>query len=219
MQNYELVALCAKPLALAHPVSGRTLHHFHRVKRMIDLIVSIMLLPVLAGLALTLMILNPVFNQGPVLFFQIRMGQGGRPFVACKFRSMTPSRNATRKPFDPVEHTRITPLGAILRRSRMDELPQIINVLKGEMSLIGPRPDCIRHARHYARHIPGYKNRQKARPGISGLAQTEIGYAQSVDVVVAKVRTDLRYINNPGYVQELRIWCRTFVAVLSLKGQ
>ncbi|MDA7963534.1 sugar transferase [Ruegeria sp.] len=219
MPDYDYAALPPTTQVLFQGrTSGRPVG-FLVVKRGMDIGISLLLVPVLAGLAVLLLILNPVLNRGPVLFVQIRMGQGCKPFVAYKFRSMTPNLGKTRRPFDPVENSRITRLGCLLRRSRIDELPQIINVLKGEMSLIGPRPDYIHHARHYRRHIPGYRARHRVRPGISGLAQVEVGYAHSSDAVAAKVRADIRYINNPGLVQEARIFCRTVQTVFTLKGR
>ncbi|WP_424830625.1 sugar transferase [Ruegeria sp.] len=192
---------------------------FFAVKRSVDIGLSLILLPPLIGLALFLLAINPVLNRGPILFAQIRMGKEGKPFVAYKFRSMVPHKCSSRRPFDPVETCRITSLGIILRRSRVDELPQIVNVLKGEMSLIGPRPDYIHHARHYQRNIPGYRSRYRVRPGISGLAQTEVGYAQNSDTVAAKVRVDIQYINTLSLAQEFRIFCKTVQTVAGLRGQ
>ena len=219
MPDYEHAALHPTTQVLFQGRSSGPTVGFLVVKRAMDVAVSLLLFPVLCGVAILLLFLNPIANRGPVLFVQIRMGQSCRPFVAYKFRSMTPRPRTNRQPFDPVETCRITRLGHLLRRSRIDELPQIINVLKGEMSLIGPRPDYIHHARHYRRHVPGYRARHRVRPGISGLAQTEVGYAQNSDAIAAKVRADIQYINTLGLTQEARIFCRTVQTVFGLKGR
>lgn len=182
---------------------------FLAVKRAFDVLVSIAALPVLAVLVLTLLILNPLWNPGPLFFVQTRMGRGCRPFPAIKFRTMRPARRILRGPDDPVESDRITPLGQFLRRSRIDELPQFLNVLAGHMSLIGPRPDYWEHAIHYLDVIPGYRQRHLVRPGISGLAQVDGGYAEGVDATIAKTRLDLRYIRQSGLAMELYVLRRT----------
>lgn len=182
---------------------------FLAVKRAFDVLVSIAALPVLAVLVLTLLILNPLWNPGPLFFVQTRMGRACRPFPAIKFRTMRPARRILRGPDDPVESDRITPLGQFLRRSRIDELPQFLNVLAGHMSLIGPRPDYWEHAIHYLDVIPGYRQRHLVRPGISGLAQVDGGYAEGVDATIAKTRLDLRYIRQSGLAMELYVLRRT----------
>ncbi|WP_170341496.1 sugar transferase [Ruegeria arenilitoris] len=150
---------------------------FSVAKRFMDVAVSLALLPLVAVCAVLLLVMNPIPNRGRLFFRQIRMGRGGRAFVAYKFRSIKPGHGEISGPYGPVETSCITPLGRALRRSRIDELPQVINVLLGNMSLIGPRPDCIHHARFYLRDVPDYRARLGVRPEISGYAQTEVGYA------------------------------------------
>ena len=120
---------------------------------------------------------------------------------------------------DPVEIERITALGRFLRRSHIDELPQAINVLRGEMSVIGPRPDCYQHALQCMAKIPNYERRHMVRPGITGLAQTELGYAIGVVATRKKVREDLRYISKRGFLMEARIIWRTFAVVFGRSGK
>lgn len=146
------------------------------------------------------------------------MGLGCKPFKAIKFRSMRVAAKAGRSANDPLELDRITPLGRILRKSRFDELPQVLNVLRGDMSLIGPRPDYIHHARRYIRTIPGYRERHLVRPGISGLAQTEYGYVQGDEATRCKVRYDLFYIRNASVALELWIFWRTIRVVSNRQG-
>ncbi len=123
------------------------------------------------ALCVFLLIANPFLNRGPLLFIQKRMGRECNHFMAIKFRTMTCVSEMSRGADDPLEVNRITPLGGFLRKTRMDEIPQIINVLRGEMSLIGPRPDCFEHAETYLNTIAGYRERHAALPGISGLAK------------------------------------------------
>jgi len=191
---------------------------FFLVKRGFDLLTCLLLVPLLAIAAVGLLLVNPFWNAGPLLFVQTRMGQGCKPFRAIKFRSMTAVSGAARGAHDPLEHDRITPLGHFIRKSRIDELPQILNVLMGQMSLIGPRPDFYDHAVEYVRSIPGYRARHAVKPGISGFAQTEVGYADSADMVASKVKADLFYIRNRRLIVEFWLVWRTLVTVLGRHG-
>lgn len=191
---------------------------FRSSKRAFDIFLSLLLLPTAALVALTLLVLNPFFNRGPLFFVQTRMGQHCLPFRTLKFRSMVPIDQITRKADDPLEEDRITRLGQFIRMTRLDELPQIWNVLRGEMSLIGPRPDFYDHACVYLQTVPGYRARHAVRPGISGLAQTELGYIQGIDATRAKVNADLRYIRSSSFALEARIFWRTIRTVLGRLG-
>ncbi|MEL6570934.1 MAG: sugar transferase [Pseudomonadota bacterium] len=192
--------------------------HFRLAKRMFDIFISLLLLPLFFAVAVVLLILNPMFNKGGLFFVQKRMGRGTLPFDAYKFRSMIDRPEVERGANDPIETDRITRLGHYLRKSRIDELPQIINVLNGDMSLIGPRPDYYAHAEEYLTHIPGYRARHAVRPGISGYAQTEVGYVDNMDAVAAKVAADLYYIRNRRLKLEAWIFWRTLVTVVGHKG-
>ena len=179
---------------------------------------TVILLPSTLIIALALLVLNPFFNPGPLFYTQKRMGRDCRPFRALKFRTMDVRIRDPRGPDDPVDSDRITPLGRLLRKSHFDELPQILNVYRGEMSLIGPRPDTFRHAQHYLRIIPGYRARHMVRPGISGLAQIQLGYAEGVAATRAKTSADLDYIARANLRLDLWIFWRTIVAVIRLRG-
>ena len=187
-------------------------------KRVFDVSVSLVLLPFVGLIGLVLLVINLFFNRGPVFFVQPRMGQDCRAFAAIKFRTMLPAPRITRGHDDPIETHRITALGGFLRKTRLDELPQVINVLRGEMSLIGPRPDYFHHARKYMRDVPGYRARHRVRPGISGLAQTELGYANGVEATRAKVRADIYYIENASFGLDCYVLYRTVVTVLTCRG-
>lgn len=191
---------------------------FWIAKRLFDIVGSLFLLPLLGLCIMSLLILNPFLNPGRLLFIQKRMGRECRPFFAIKFRSMRAVDAIERGPNDPVEVQRITPLGKFLRKSRIDELPQILNVIFGEMSLIGPRPDYFSHAIDYLKNVPGYRERHIVRPGISGLAQVDLGYVEGTEATRKKVHADHHYINEAGFAQEGALVVKTIVTVLARAG-
>jgi lipopolysaccharide/colanic/teichoic acid biosynthesis glycosyltransferase len=131
---------------------------------------------------------------------------------------MIPVDKMTRRADDPLEEERITRLGRVIRQTRIDELPQILNVFRGEMSLIGPRPDYFHHARRFVRVVPEYRKRHSVLPGISGLAQTEQGYVDSIEATRQKVRLDLDYVDRMSFRLDLYIFWRTMMIVCGRKG-
>ena len=188
-------------------------------KRLFDIIVSIILVPVLFLVSFILLILNHFYNPGSLFFIQDRMGKSCVPFAAIKFRSMVPTKEITRKFNDPIEYERITSLGKIIRKCRIDELPQIINVLKGDMSLIGPRPDYYAHALVFLDNVEGYRNRHDIRPGITGLSQIRLGYAEGIEETLKKATVDNYYILNAGYKIELKIILNTIIIIIRGLGK
>ena len=190
---------------------------FWAAKRVFDICFSLLLLIPLGLSLLVLTALNPIWNNGPLFYRQTRMGRDCRAFKAIKFRTMRCAK-VQRGADDPIETNRITPLGHFLRSSRIDELPQILNVLTGEMSLIGPRPDSYDHACVYLRDIAGYGARHSVRPGVSGLAQVELGYVDGIDDIRRKVALDLQYIAHASFRLDLWIAWRTIIVVLARKG-
>ena len=182
-------------------------------KRLFDVIISLLLLPLLFIISIFLLFLNPFYNSGRLVFIQERMGKNCKAFFAIKFRTMSPIEKITRKYDEPIELDRITPLGRILRRMRIDELPQILNVLRGDMSLIGPRPDYYVHALEYLKKVEGYSDRHTIRPGITGLSQVRLGYVESLETISKKVSIDNYYIQNVGYIIELKIIFSTIFVI------
>ena len=150
---------------------------FKIAKRITDLLLVAALFPGFILCAFILACVNWMWNPGPILFSQERVGQYGRVFRILKFRSMLGDVSGPR--FASQEMDRTTALGRFIRRTKIDELPQIINVLKAEMSIIGPRPEQVAFNRRYEHLIPGFALRQSVRPGITGLAQINHGYAFS----------------------------------------
>lgn len=181
------------------------------VKRLSDVVLSLIILlmisPLMALLALGVRLSSP----GPVIFKQRRNGVDGREIIVYKFRSMTTTddgavvKQATRN--DP----RITPFGAFLRRTSLDELPQFINVLQGQMSIVGPRPHAVAHNEEYRRIIGAYMLRHKVKPGITGWAQVNghRGETDEIEKMVARVACDIDYLRNWSLGLDLRIIART----------
>jgi lipopolysaccharide/colanic/teichoic acid biosynthesis glycosyltransferase len=188
---------------------------FWVTKRTFDVTVALLGLPLLLTVALLLLVLNPLWNPGPLFYRQRRMARGCGVMVMWKFRTMRAGGEGSRGPEDPVEVDRITPFGWWLRRTRIDELPQLINVIGGDMSLIGPRPDAHDHARAYIESVPNYDRRYMLRPGISGLAQVKLGYAEGSEMVAAKTSYDLMYISNAGWRMEASVLFRTMLVILT----
>lgn len=184
-------------------------------KRVFDVSFAVAALPVVLIACVVLLMLNPVWNRGPLFFSQKRMGRRCKPFFALKFRTMRCTPTIDRGPDDPLETDRITRLGHFLRRTRIDEFPQFFNVLLGHMSVIGPRPDYWDHAIHYVKIVPGYRQRHAIRPGITGLAQVDGGYAEGIEATVTKTRYDLRYLRSVSYRTDWYVLRRTVSVVLT----
>lgn len=178
---------------------------FRLAKGLLDKTLALLALPVIALAAAALLILNPVFNPGPLFFRQERMGRDRVSFTMWKFRTMRPSAQGPRSAEDGVETDRITTLGRILRTYRIDELPNFLNVLTGEMSVVGPRPDMSAHAEHFLDAIPHYHCRYAARPGITGLAQIEAGYAEGLAATARKALYDRIYVGQASIALDLYI--------------
>jgi lipopolysaccharide/colanic/teichoic acid biosynthesis glycosyltransferase len=188
-------------------------------KRIFDIILSLSLLPLFFTIGIILLVFNRFFNQGRLIFIQKRMGKNCKFFFVIKFRTMLNVEEITRKYDEPIETNRITPLGKVLRKMRIDELPQILNVLKGDMSFIGPRPDYYVHALKYLECVEGYRERHTIRPGITGLSQIRLGYVETLEATSKKTSIDNYYIQNVGYIIELKIILNTILIILRGLGK
>lgn len=179
-------------------------------KTFFDFGCAIVAIPLIAFMSLLLLLINPFFNPGPLFFNQERVGQFGKPFRMWKFRTMVPAKFEARDPTASLEENRITKLGRILRKTRLDEIPNLINVLLGDMSVVGPRPEAASHAEYYAERVLGYSERQRVKPGITGLAQVEQGYVENESQTSLKVTYDNLYVERMCGRLDVYVISRTF---------
>jgi len=197
---------------------------YARIKRIADLLAAAIALPLLAPFGLLIALAIRLDTRGPVFFRQQRMGYRGYPFRMIKFRTMNVGieNEAGQDPrlalMTGEEDLRVTRVGRFLRRYRLDELPQIINVLKGEMSWIGPRPEAIPLSHWYQSELPFYRYRHIVRPGITGWAQLKQGHVSDVDEVLEKLHYDFYYIKNFSFWLDLLILAGTIRIILSGYG-
>jgi exopolysaccharide biosynthesis polyprenyl glycosylphosphotransferase len=197
---------------LSQPVSRSS---YAPYKRVLDVILVGITLPiwlvVCAGVALVVRLDSP----GPILYRQERVGREGRTFVLTKFRTMVANAEETGPAFATLDDPRITRVGRFLRKSRLDEFPQLFTVLRGELSLIGPRPERPVFVAEYAREIPFYEQRLLVRPGVTGWAQVNYGYADDHAETVEKLTYDLFYIKHSSFWLDTQIIGKSVWTVLT----
>jgi putative colanic acid biosysnthesis UDP-glucose lipid carrier transferase len=186
------------------------------LKRALDVSLATILLILLAPALILVAILIKLDSAGPVFFRQTRLGLRGTPFDILKFRSMSVLENGGRIVQARRDDPRITRIGRILRKTSIDELPQLINVLKGEMSLVGPRPHARAHDEYYTKRIAGYALRQQVKPGITGWAQVRgyRGETPTLESMRRRVECDLWYVRHTSVALDLEILARTVVEIL-----
>lgn len=188
-------------------------------KRIFDVGGSVALLVGCLPILATVAILVKLSSKGPILYKQERVTKGGKIFVMCKFRTMTcDAEKASGAVWAQQNDPRVTFLGKILRKTRLDELPQLVNVLKGEMSLIGPRPERPEFVHELSRRLPGFAKRLQVKAGITGLAQIQSGYASSLESYRRKLAWDIVYIKHRSVLLELKIAAKTVIVVLTGSG-
>jgi putative colanic acid biosynthesis UDP-glucose lipid carrier transferase len=177
------------------------------LKRVQDLVLSAVILALIALPMLVIAGLVKASSPGPVLFRQTRYGFGGRPIEVLKFRTMTVCENGPHVPQARRDDPRVTPIGRFLRRTSLDELPQFINVFRGEMSIVGPRPHAVAHNEFYRGQVKGYMLRHKVKPGITGWAQVNGWRGETDDMykMERRVEHDLWYIRNWSFWLDIKI--------------
>lgn len=189
-------------------------------KRLLDFFASLLGLILLSPLLLLIAIGVKLSSPGPVFFKQKRYGAAGKPISVYKFRSMRPSAPNTPVIQATVGDPRVTPFGRFLRKSSLDELPQLFNVLRGDMSLVGPRPHAVEHNELYRKLVSGYMFRHKIKPGITGWAQVNglRGETETLEKMDLRVKYDLYYIQNWSFWLDILIIWRTFKVVFGDKN-
>ena len=189
------------------------------VKRLVDIVAALAVGTVALALTPFIAVAIVVDSGLPVFYRQIRVGLRGEPFVLHKFRTMRPNAEDDGPTWTVLADPRITRVGLFLRRTRLDELPQLWDVLRGAMSLIGPRPERPEFFEQLARELPLYRARTLVRPGISGWAQVQFPYAASVEENLAKLEYDLYYVRHFGPLLDASIALRTIEKIVSLSGR
>lgn len=197
---------------LDNPISGR-------VKRLIDIILSIILIFVSAPVVIICGLIIKLTSRGPVFFSQIRVGVQGKLFTIIKLRTMRLHAEQNGAQWAKTDDPRITRFGNFLRQTRLDELPQCWNVLRGDMSFVGPRPERPEFTKELAKKIPYYDLRHLVKPGISGWAQVIFPYGASVEDSLKKLQYELFYIKNQSLLLDLNIMLRTLITVFQRAGR
>ncbi len=208
-------------LAIQNPLSGEQIESippktgYLPVKRLMDLLLIIATLPITIPVVVLTAIIIKLESKGPVFFWQQRVGAFGKPFNMLKFRSMTTDSEKDGSQFASNGDKRVTRVGRLIRKMRIDEIPQLWNVLRGEMSIIGPRPEQVKFVEKFNRTIPNYADRHVVAPGITGLAQTVQGYVDDENGTIVKLKYDLEYINNLSFLMDMKIIYKTIYTILT----
>lgn len=189
------------------------------LKRIIDIFGSIFSLIVLSPLYILIIIIIKSTSKGPVFYNHERIGRYGVPFKIYKFRTMYVDAEKNGPALSSKNDKRITHFGLFLRKMRLDELPQFYNVIKGDMSIVGPRPERIYYINQIVKTAPHYRHLLKVRPGITSWGQVRYGYAENVEQMIERLKYDIIYIENMSLYVDLKIMIYTIKTVLEGKGQ
>jgi exopolysaccharide biosynthesis polyprenyl glycosylphosphotransferase len=210
-----------RELHVTLPLSRSATHRFYLgVGRLVDICAGALGCVLLALLAPLVLLANRLTAPGPLFYHQERVGKGGRRIEVIKFRSMIDDAERETGAVWAVENdNRITPIGNLLRKTRLDEVPQFLNVLRGDMSLIGPRPERPQFVNQLAEQIPFYRVRHAVKPGLTGWAQVKYRYGASVEDSLVKLQYDLFYIKHQGPLLDLKIVLKTIPIVFGFKGR
>ena len=202
------------------PFSRSNQNHLYLLfSRVFDVLFSV--IGLLLGLVFFPLILfgNLIGNRGPLFYTQERVGKNGEVFRIYKFRTMVKNAEANGAVFTTANDTRITAFGKFMRKTRLDEFPQFINILRGDMSIIGPRPERPVFVQQIAENMPFYETRHVVKPGLTGWAQVNYSYGDSIDDSLVKLQYDLYYIKHRSIFLDINIVIKTFSTILFYRGQ
>lgn len=206
--------------ALLMEVNAEVMPYWQRVaKRLFDIFFSIIAIILLIPVYIFLTIAVKLSSPGPVLFFQERIGLNGKPFKIIKFRTMYTDAEKLGPQLSSTDDPRITPIGKFMRKARLDEFPQFFNVLKGDMSLVGPRPERQFFIDQIKVREPQFLELTKVRPGITSWGQVKYGYAENVDQMIQRMKFDLLYLRNRSIALDLKILMHTVLIIVKAKGK
>lgn len=188
-------------------------------KRMLDASLAMLAIVLLIPIFFLVAVLIKVSDGGSIIYFQRRVGLGGKPFRLYKFRSMSDNAEPNGPALSSDHDERITPLGKVMRKWRIDELPQFWNVLKGEMSLIGPRPEREHFIQEMSEIAPQVKHLQRVKPGLTSLGMVKYGYAQNVEEMIERLKYDIIYIEKRSLGLDFKVFLYTIVTLLRGRGK
>lgn len=240
MERQLPIPIVQEPLSPRSASTSESARHSARLEtlnRVMNVAIATIGLILAAPIMVVFAVLVRVTSRGPIIYTQARVGLdrrrvageplaydrrtrdlGGRPFLILKFRTMRKDAETNGAVWAVKRDARVTPIGRIMRKYRIDELPQLINVIRGDMNIVGPRPERPVIFSRLCDDIAEYPLRQRARPGITGLAQVSQAYDTSIDDVRAKVQYDLQYIERRGVAKDLEIMARTVPVMIFRKG-
>ncbi|MEJ5256499.1 MAG: sugar transferase, partial [Acidimicrobiales bacterium] len=191
---------------------------YARLKRVVDVVLAILGLIALVCMLPVVVVGDLLANRGPLFYQQDRVGKNGRVFRIVKFRTMRPGGSASSE-WTHEDDPRITPFGRILRASHLDELPQVLNILRGDLSVVGPRPEQPHYVEELKAKLPFYDMRHLVRPGLTGWAQVKYGYASDEHDALEKLQYEFYYLRRQSLGLDLRIVGRTMRSVLGAEGR
>lgn len=191
----------------------------YSLKRIFDIVISVLAMVILSPVYLVTAIIVKCTSPGPVFYAQERIGYHGKPFKMHKFRSMYVDAEQAGPALSKDDDPRITPFGRFMRKVRLDEIPQFYNVLKGTMSVVGPRPERQFYIDQIVKRAPEYLLLQRVKPGITSWGQVKYGYASTVDEMLERLRYDLLYLDNMSLTTDLKILLYTVIIILQGRGK
>ena len=188
------------------------------IKLVIDFGASLIAVTLLLPVGLIIAAVIKLTSKGPVFFKQERIGRYGKPFVLIKFRSMCVNSEVNGPALSSRSDNRVTPFGRFMRKTRLDELPNFLNVLKGDLSLVGPRPERQFYIDQIVKKAPHYLHLKIVKPGITSWGQVKYGYVENVDQMVERLKYDILYLENMSLLVDLRIIIYTLITVFRGRG-